>query len=367
MHSRTGVSASLTLSATGRGGCTLVSGDRYVKSFQQLSAAANDAGLMNRRYGFYWSMMIGWVLALAVLLVCVVVIGDSWYQLIVAALVGVVLAQIGFLAHEATHQEIFATPAWNEWTGRVLSGLFTGMSYSWWLDKHTTHHANPNKEGADPDVDSSVLTFTPEASDRRTGLAARLSKYQGYYFVPLLFFEGFYLHFISIKTAVTTSGRWYDIVFIGIRHAAYLVFLFVVLPPGMAVAFLAVQIAVFGFLLAGAFAPNHIGMPTVPHDVDIDFLRRQVRMSRNIRGGFWVHFFMGGLEYQVEHHLFPMAPRPNLPALQRLAREHLARDDIPYTETSWPEACRTIVAYLNQVGLKNRDPYTCPLVRQYRG
>lgn len=345
-------------------------GDRYVKSFQQLSQSANDAGLMERRYGFYWSMMIGWTLALVALLVCVVLIGDSWYQLIVAALLGLVMAQIGFLAHEATHREMFATQGWNRWAGRVLSGLIIGMSYSWWLNKHTTHHANPNKEGEDPDVTSSVLAFTPEASDRRTGIASKLAKYQGFYFLPLLFFEGFYLHFISMKIALaarSTSGRLWDILFMTIRHTAYLAFLFVVLPPGMAVAFLAVQIAVFGLLLAGAFAPNHIGMPTVPNDADIDFLRRQVHMSRNIRGGFWVHFFMGGLEYQVEHHLFPMAPRPNLPALQLVAREHCERNGIPYTETSLGEACRTIVGYLNQVGLKNRDPYTCPLVQQYRG
>lgn len=345
-------------------------GDRYVQSFRQLSATANDRGLMNRRYGFYWSMMIGWVAVLAVLLVCVVLLGDSWYQLVVAALVGVAMAQIGFLAHEATHREIFATPAWNEWTGRVLSGLLIGQSYGWWIGKHTTHHANPNKEGEDPDVASSVLTFTPEASDRRRGVAATLARYQGFYFVPLLLFEGFYLHFISIKTVISPNKvprRWSEVLFIGVRHAAYLAFLFVVLPPGMAVAFLAVQVAVFGFLLSGAFAPNHIGMPTVPHDADIDFLRRQVHMSRNIRGGFLVHFFMGGLEYQIEHHLFPMAPRPNLPALQRLVREQCARDAVPYTETSLAEASRTIVSYLNQVGLKNRDPYTCPLVRQYRG
>lgn len=347
-----------------------VIGDRYVKSFQDLSQAANDAGLMERRYGFYWSMMIGWILTMAALLLCVVLIGDSWYQLIVAALLGLVMSQVGFLAHEATHREVFATQGWNEWTGRVLSGLFIGMSYSWWLNKHTTHHANPNKEGDDPDVGSSVLAFTPEASDRRTGVVSTLAKYQGYYFVPLLFFEGFYLHFISLKIALTgsgVSGRWWDIIFMSVRHIAYLVFLFVVLSPGLAVAFLAVQIAVFGFLLAGAFAPNHIGMPTVPHDVEIDFLRRQVHMSRNVRGGFWLRFFMGGLEYQVEHHLFPMAPRPNLPALQRVVREHCAREGIPYTETTLREAARTIVGYLNQVGLKNRDPYTCPLVRQYRG
>ena len=345
-------------------------GDRYVEAFHQLTEAANDAGLMERRYGFYWAMMIGWALALALLVVGVVLVGVSWYQLILAGLMGVVMAQIGFLAHEAAHQQIFATPAGNEWAGRVLSGLLIGMSYGWWQNKHSTHHANPNKEGADPDVGSSVLTFTPDASDRRTGLGAKLVKYQGFYFAPLLLLEGFYLHFISIKAILTARGvqrRWSELLFIGVRHAVYLTFLFVFLPPWMAVAFISVQVAVFGFLLGGAFAPNHIGMPTVPHDADIDFLRRQVHMSRNIRGGVLVHFFMGGLEYQIEHHLFPRAPRPNMRALQTIVREHCARNEIPYTETSLPKACGTIVAYLNQVGLKNRDPYICPLVRQYRG
>lgn len=75
---------------------------------------------------------------------------------------------------------------------------------------------------------------------------------------------------------------------------------------------------------------------------------------------------MGGLQYQIEHHLFPRAPRPNLPALQKIIREHCAQHGITYSETSLRGAYAIIIAYLNQVGLKNRDPYTCPLVRQYR-
>ncbi len=125
-----------------------------------------------------------------------------------------------------------------------------------------------------------------------------------------------------------------EILFIGVRPIGYVVFLFLVMSPGQAVAFVGVQVAVFGFLLGAAFAPNHIGMPTVPHDAEIDFLRRQVMMSRNVRGGFFAHFFMGGLEYQVEHHLFPDAPRPNLRKLQKLTRQYCADHDVTYTETS---------------------------------
>jgi fatty acid desaturase len=325
---------------------------------------------MRRRYGFYWTMLVFWTLAAAAILVGVALLGDTWWQLVLAGLLGVVMAQFAFLGHEAAHQQIFASRSWNEWTGRVIAGLFNGLSYGWWVDKHGRHHGNPNKVRSDPDVRAGVVSFTPDVTDERTGLAARLTRYQGFYFLPLLFFEGFSLHVSSFKSILFGKGisrRWTEILFVGVRVLGYLAFLFLVLPPGMAVAFVVVQVAVFGFLLGGAFSPNHIGMPTVPQDADIDFLRRQVHMSRNVRGGPLVHFLMGGLEYQVEHHLFPRAPRPNLPALQRYVRRYCAENDIPYTETSLIGAFRTIIAYLNQVGLKNRDPYTCPLVRRYRG
>lgn len=150
----------------------------------------------------------------------------------------------------------------------------------------------PNQLGEDPDIESRVLAFSPDASDRRTGLGAALAKRQGFCFLPLLLFDDWSLHVASIRTLTTPPGmkqRWPEL------------------------AFRAVQVAVFGFVLGGAFSPNHIGMPTVPHSADIDFLRRQVLMSRNVRGGFLVHFFMGGLEYQIEHHLFPSAPAPTSP------------------------------------------------------
>jgi fatty acid desaturase len=345
-------------------------GNQYVEAFHQLTTEANKAGLMRRRYGFYWTMMLFWTMAVAAILVGVVVLGDTWFQLVLAALLGLAMAQLAFLGHEAAHQQLFASRGWNEWVARVLAGLVNGLSYGWWVDKHNRHHAHPNKERTDPDVRSGVLSFTPDVTDERTGLAARITRYQGYYFLPLLFFEGFSLHVSSIRNIATgrnVTHRWTEILFVGVRVLGYLAFLFVFLPPGMAVAFAVVQVAVFGFLLGGAFSPNHIGMPTVPHDADIDFLRRQIHMSRDVRGGPLVHFFMGGLEYQVEHHLFPRAPRPNLPALRQVVRKYCAENDIPYTETSLGGAFRTIIAYLNQVGLKHRDPYTCPLVRRYRG
>ena len=94
------------------------------------------------------------------------------------------------------------------------------------------------------------------------------------------------------------------------------------------------QLAVFGVYMGASFAVNHTGMPMLPHDSKVDFLRRQVLTSRNIRGGWSMSIFMGGLNHQVEHHLFPNMPRPNLFKAREIVREYCETHDILYTETN---------------------------------
>ncbi|HEY9425230.1 MAG TPA: acyl-CoA desaturase, partial [Microterricola sp.] len=150
------------------------------------------------------------------------------------------------------------------------------------------------------------------------------------------------------------------------RLAAYLAVLFIFLPVGMAFAFLGVQLAVFGVYMGASFAPNHKGMPILPHDSKVDFLRRQVLTSRNIRGGWGMLTFMGGLNYQIEHHLFPNMPRPHLRKAQELVKEYCQAHSINYTETGLFQSYGIVVDYLNKVGLSARDPFDCPMTQRFR-
>ena len=99
-------------------------------------------------------------------------------------------------------------------------------------------------------------------------------------FSPATVLEGLALHVTSIQTITRREPmkhRWSEAAFIGVRLGGYIAVLLIVLPPGKAAAFFGVQMGLFGLLLGGAFAPNHTGMPIVPHNEKIDFLRRQVR------------------------------------------------------------------------------------------
>jgi fatty acid desaturase len=337
--------------------------------YATLSHDIRALGLLNRRRGYYMTRGIAALALVAGAVAAHVLIGPSWWQLAIAAVLGLALTQVAFLTHDAGHRQIFTSSRWNEWTARLLATSVVGMGYGWWATKHSRHHGAPNQVDKDTDIEPGVISWTPEQADSRRGFAAWFSAHQGWLFFPLLTLEGINLHaagFRAIFGRAPMKRRWLEFGLIVGRLGGLLALVFLVLPPGMAAAFIGVQLAVFGVSLGATFATNHKGMPLVPKGLTVDFLRRQVLMSRNVRGGSVVDTMMGGLNYQIEHHLFPSMPRPNLRKAAPVVRDFCARHGITYTEMGVLQSYGTVIRYLNQVGLGSRDPFQCPLVRMYR-
>lgn len=338
------------------------------QEFTQLSKNIRESGFLKRRYGYYWTKIIGLFLAFAATVSALVLFGDTWWQMITAAVLACVLTQIAFLGHDAAHRQIFVSGRWNDWISILLVDFLVGMSYGWWQHKHTRHHANPNKAGSDPDIELPVFAVTPEQSGRRntSRLVTWVRGRQGFVFFPLLLLEGLSLHVSSVRRLASPgklSRRWVEVALISVRLTSYVLLVFWILSPGVAAAFLGVQLALFGFYMGMAFAPNHMGMPIVPKDMRVDFLRRQVLMSRNIKGSRFLDTLMGGLNYQIEHHLFPSMPRPHLRQAAPVIAAYCRERNITYTRTSLFEAYVRVGQYINRVGLGQKDVFTCPLVQ----
>ncbi|MCA0252054.1 MAG: acyl-CoA desaturase [Actinobacteria bacterium] len=333
------------------------------RSFTQLAQSVRDAGLNNRTRWFYLALFAGLVAALGGAVTGLVLLEDSWLQLLIAAALGVIFTQFAFLGHEASHRQVLASGKTNDHFGRILATFFVGMSYAWWMNKHTRHHGNPNKVGKDPDIEPGALAYRDEDVADRGRIASWFTRRQGWFFFPLLLLAGLELHRVSILDLLTrrgVSGRALEITLLAARMVLYLGLLFWLLPFGMAWAFLGVQLAVFGVYMGASFAPNHIGMPIIPADARLDFLDKQVLTSRNIRGGWWMTALMGGLNYQIEHHLFPGMPRPHLRRARVLVLRHCEEQGVPYTETSFPAALGIVARYLNTVGLAAGATFRCP-------
>jgi fatty acid desaturase len=342
---------------------------RSTSSYTALAQRVREAGLLGRRRGYYWRRIVAALLTLGALGTLVQVVGDSWWALLLAPVVALTLSQVAFLGHDAAHQQIFSTPRWNALASRCLASLLGGLSHGWWLGKHNVHHAAPNQVGRDTDINSKVLAFHPGALEGMGRLHRWLLTHQGFWFFPLLLLEGFNLH-VDSATALLQRGRMkrthVDILMVAGRWAVYATVLLLAMSPGKAAAFVAIELSVFGVLLGGAFAPNHTGMPVLARGAKLDFLNRQVLSSRNVTGGVLVDFFMGGLNRQVEHHLFPSMPRPNLRLVQPMVREHCSTMGIPYTQATFAGAFAAVVGHLNRMGLAGRRQNSCPLAAQLR-
>jgi fatty acid desaturase len=328
--------------------------------YAQLSRQVKQAGLLERRpWRYAWKITVTAVLLAAGWAVFVLV-GDSWWQLAVAAFLAVMFTQAGFLGHDAGHRQISGSRRTSYILGILYGNLGIGLSYGWWTDKHNRHHAHPNTEGADPDISMKVLAFTASQARASRGLPRLVFRYQAYLFFPLLLGEAFSVHAASIRALASrdSRGRPTEAALLATHVAGYLTAVFLVLSPVKAVVFILVQQGLFGLYLGASFAPNHKGMPILDAADRSDFLRRQVLTSRNVRGGWFTDLALGGLNYQIEHHLFPSMPRPNLRRSQALIKQFCQQRGLPYCQTSFGASYAQALRYLNTTGRPPRPTAT---------
>jgi fatty acid desaturase len=256
------------------------------------------------------------------------------------------------VGHDAGHRQLFRSRPANDRVGLLHANLLVGISFGWWVPKHDAHHTNPNHEDLDPDISITALAFTDGQASARHGLVRLLARYQAWLFFPLLLLEAAHLHLASTKAILRGSGRANTVegLLLLAHVAGYLTALVLVLSPLQAVAFVVVQQGLFGLYLGCSFAPNHKGMPTLTDAEQLDFVRRQVLTSRNVAGSRPVDWVLGGLNYQIEHHLFPNMPRPNLRHAQPLVRAFCQQHGLPYTEASLVGSYAEAVRHLHTVG-----------------
>jgi fatty acid desaturase len=329
---------------------TLARAKRQASDYGTLMAQVRRARLLDRSAASYLPRVLVLAVMASVGVGAFLWLGQSWWQLVVAAYFAVVFTQIGFLGHDAGHQQIFRSKRWNDRFGLLLSNLGVGLSYGWWVDKHNRHHSHPNEIGRDPDVERNALSWTPEQANLQRGPLRFLARHQAAFFFPLLTFEAWNLHVGSVRMLIARpKGRLVEIGLLLVHVTGCLALLLLVLSPVQALAFIAVQQSLFGVYLGCSFAPNHKGMPIIDGATPVDFLRRQVLTSRNVSGGRATAVLLGGLNYQIEHHLFPSMPSRNLRRCQPLVKNFCAERGVSYCETSLFGSYARALSYLHSI------------------
>ncbi len=322
-------------------------------NFVELSREVRAAGLLDLRpVRFALRIALNTAL-LSAGFVAFFVLGDSWWQLAVAVFMGFVGGQSAFMWHDAGHKAMYAHKGLATAMGRIHANLINGVSYGWWVVHHNKHHSHPNHLELDPDIGRRTIIFDISQYAQRRGGQKFVVRYQHVMFFVMLVFEAVKLHrtaVLALANRGSVRRPWVEGLLLAAHAAIYLGCLFVVLSPVKALVFLAVQQAVLGLYLGLLFAPNHKGMEIRAEDEEkLDWLERQVLTSRNIRPNPVVDFVYGGLNYQVEHHLFPTMPRMNLGRCRLIVRDYCLRHGMPYHEVGLVRSYAEVAAFLHEV------------------
>jgi fatty acid desaturase len=330
--------------------------------YARLKAMVNQAGLLEAQ-GTYYAIKLAYTLFMFAAGVALMFLLAGWARvLVVAPYMAFVSAQLGFLAHDLGHKQVFRAPGngskqaydstrINNWAGMLIANLLVGISLAWWNDKHNAHHANPNHDGLDPDIDIPFMAFSEEQAMSKSGLARIVAAYQAFLFFPALTVTTYSMQFLSARVTLRDRYKWHlpDAAMLWAHFALYYVGLPLLLGPWQGLAFILLHRGLTGLFIGAVFAPNHKGMLVIGKDDDrLDFLRKQVLTSRNVRSAPLIDFLYGGLNHQAVHHLFPSMPRNKLRDAEQITRRFCTEHSIPYHVTGVGQSFREILESLHE-------------------
>ncbi|CAM6098804.1 unnamed protein product [Calypogeia fissa] len=280
---------------------------------------------------------------------------DSFLSVLSSAfLLGLFWQQCGWLSHDFLHHQVTE----DRWLNTMIGGLFwgnfmQGYSVGWWKTKHNVHHAATNEcdekfNPVDPDIDTvPLLAWSKDILATVDNEFFRsIIRIQHILFFPLLFLARFsWLHSSWEHARLYDMSKAMRILERGclvLHYVALVAIAFSCLPVRMAISWLFLSQLSCGGLLSIVFVLSHNGMDV--YNDPRDFVRAQVTSTRNIEGNFFNDWFTGGLNRQIEHHLFPTLPRHNLKKVAPYVKALCQKHGIHYEELSlWTGICRVFM------------------------
>lgn len=312
--------------------------------YTQLRQAVSAAGLLDRAYGYYaWRTTLCFAL-LGAAIILALRVPSAWPLASIA--IAFASVQVALVGHDAAHLAVFKTTRANHALAAVCWTLTAGIGFRYWSDRHNRHHAQTNDLELDPDIQ--WLRLADRARPYQTRLLLRFLPVAAPLYATCLAFAFRVESATFALKRLCGPQRVLELALLGISQVAWLV------PIGwVGAAWLVTYVAAQG--LAGLYltlviAPNHKGMPLFAKNSELSFMERQVLGSRNIRSDALVDFVMGGLNYQVEHHLFPTMPRVHLRSAQAFVRHACAELGLAYSEVSMRDSYSMVFEELKRVG-----------------
>jgi len=294
-------------------------------------------------------------------------LGCLGHWFIGAILMGLGYQQLGWLAHDYCHQQVFKNRKLNNFFAYLTGNILSGLSVNWWKDRHNSHHAITNVLDADPDLENLPL-FSWDKHDfptipTRWG-ASTLIPHQHLYFLPWTmtlkiiwnlqsFFWNKRKQSAALQKLVTTELTCLYIHHLGVFFVCW----YSMGSLSATLAFIAIAEFIGGAGIANIVFMNHYACEQVNQadSKNATFVELQLQTTRNIEPSVWMNWFSGGLNLQVEHHLFPTMPRHNLMKVRPLVQQFCKEHNLPYCSLPWSECMSGVLKKLAQLSALYRE------------
>jgi fatty acid desaturase len=320
------------------------------QDLKDLHAELKATGLLEPSR-FWRAKLLFWIptFFLSYLGLLVVPVGPAW--LILAPLCAVGLLTMGFLGHDAGHYA-FSRKRWvNDVWGQFGMTFLCGMSFGFWRSRHNQHHSQCQKVGGDPDMHFGVLfSVYPNSANWKSPLGRFFLKIQKWSFWPLSSFYWVTLRYDAIRDLFQQPDKTKVDRLLLPLHFLVLLGLpgFLIGWPATILAYLTMS-CLSSLMTASVFIPNHIGMRRLGPDDELSYLEQQVTTSRNILNPPALDFYFGGLNSQIEHHLFPRVSHDRYRAMRPIVRAFCKRRGIPYSEAGLYAALAAVGNHLGDM------------------
>lgn len=316
--------------------------------YAKLSREIAQAGILDRDYlhyfllslldlGGFFFFVYQFIVQSQILILILCIVGISFFSV-----------RLGGLIHDAGHRAIFKSNKLNDLYGFFCS-FFLGFPFAVWQTKHNLHHGHTNEEGSDPDLEVPI-SFTPEMLNRKSLVVRLIRKYQAWLLYPLGALVVYTMRLKALKFYLENFNFYYFKAMLFQLCGMFIFYVspFFIFPFWKALLFLLLTNEMTGFYMLNVFAPNHKGMPQFEKGVKISFLEHQILAARNLYGHWLTDYVYLGLNYQIEHHLFPHCPRHKLKLITPYILEICRRYNLAYTQMSVMESNRFILSELHR-------------------
>lgn len=285
-------------------------------------------------------------------------------------LMGFLWIQSGWIGHDSGHYQIMVNPGLTR-VAQILTGnCLAGISIGWWKWNHNAHHIACNSLDFDPDLQHmplfavsskffhSLTSFFYDRKMKFDSVARFLVSYQHWTFYPVMCFARINLFaqsFLFLLSKRKVPHRGQELLGLLVFWIWYPLLLSCLPNWGERIVFVVSSFAVTGIQHV-QFCLNHFSSSVyVGPPCGNDWFEKQTMGTLDIQCSSWMDWFHGGLQFQVEHHLFPKMPRCHLRNISPFVVELCKKHNLPYNCASFWKANAMTISTLRAAALQARD------------